>query len=159
MNLKPYLLTGMLVLTTALDWPDWMGDPAEPWAPLSDEEIADAHTCMMDTMLAICAGEKRIATGLIIASRLHGKSLSRTAPVNGYRFFPMTTPNTNSWSVDAQITFYQKATDTQQEWNQSYYVINDQQLARIIARARADPDFDPTPRQPPAESMSPPVAK
>ncbi len=147
MNLKPYLLTGILILTTAFDWPSWLvADDGKAWAPLSDEEIADAHSCMMDNMLAVCAGEKRVATGIIISQKLFGKLLPSTEPVMHYRKGGALGSGDIEvmYDVDVGITFQQPATDTQSAWQLNYYILSDKQLANMIELARKDSTWTPS---------------
>lgn len=112
---------------------------AQSWAPLSGEEIAAARTCFIGGQIAICAGDKQIATGILIIPSLLGVTMLGGREKD----YLDTAAEGSMFSVTAQSTLRQTPESGKPEWQRSYYVISDKQLANIIEKARHEPEWKP----------------
>lgn len=114
----------------------------DSWAPMSQEEINDSHTCFMGTFIAICAGDKRIATGIIIANQIHGTLLSGVDPdISFPRDLLPKVADADSYTAMMSLT--QNPESGGPAWKKTYYVLSDDELAHIIEHARRDPEWKP----------------
>lgn len=108
--------------------------------PLTTTEIADAHNCFMGTMLTICAGEKKISTGIVMAEKMAMK------PVPDWWLDKLSDDQKLDmrWTQPESFAAISMLKQPNPEWSRSYYVVDDDQLRRIVENARRDPNYDPT---------------
>jgi hypothetical protein len=130
------LLTAALIAiatqAAADDQVKWTG---QALGNLTNEEIADAHTCRVETFLAVCAGNKTIATGIIVANSILGSEL--TGPVEDHWKF--TDKSLNDFTMDAFVSLSQ----ANPPWEKAYYILSGDQLSRVVEKARREPNWNP----------------
>lgn len=114
--------------------------------PLTVAEITDAHNCFMGTMLAICAGDKKISTGIILASRMAMEPVPNwwLTKLPDDEKIDMRWPHAEIVHTEFAAVSMLQQTAPNPEWRKSYYVVDDDQLRRIVENARRDPNYDPT---------------
>ena len=120
------------------------------WAPLTAEEIADAHGCTGEYKigdntideLVICAGDKRIGVGIVLAPNRAAATLAPDEKIKDpMRLFPTLPPEATNYT--AVFTIHQTAESGGPEWKREYYIITDKELAHIIDKARREPEWKP----------------
>lgn len=130
--MKKVLLTALFALGL------WLSPSALAWDALSQAEIDDAHSCVTEHEIMICAGEKKIATGIWLMNTIGNRVIGDTRELRHYRPIPDA-----PFQVDAFVSLKQTADSGGPAWEKIYYVISDEQLARIIERARREPEWKP----------------
>jgi len=102
--------------------------PAPTWTPLDKAEIAAAHPCLVTAnpklkIVAICAGKKRIDTGIRIAGEKAGADVPADLPT----YYD---PGKHAWAITGETTLQQVAPYA--PWHETVYVLTQEQLDQYV---------------------------
>ena len=107
-----------------------------PAKQLSQAEIDDMHSCVIENQLVLCAGEQRLLTGISVAPDLVGWRVTPTGATPKYR-----------WAGPEGSVEYLLSVSMMQavgpQFKRNFYVIDDDGLRKIIELARRDPTWKP----------------
>lgn len=113
-----------------------------PPLPLTKDEISDAKLCMVGTMLSICAGDKKIATGIMINNQMAMTPLPDWFKKDAGA--PILIMPTGQNESKADYLFIEeslfKQTIPNTPYSKAIYILDGEQLDQLINYARAHPD-------------------
>ena len=101
--------------------------PAPTWTPLDKSEIAAAHPCFVTghdhdtTILAICAGKKRIDTGIRISNDHMGTDVDPKLPLSD---------SARHLDITAETILQQ--VPPRSPWHETIYVLTQEQLDQYV---------------------------
>jgi hypothetical protein len=137
--------------TYAEDFTPLIATDAAVW-PLTAAEISDAVPCMTKYQLglipgddieelAICAGEKKISTGILLSPGRTGTALPNDTIVI-FRMAPVVL-ETAGFEAISITTIKQIIESGGPEWQQDFYILSSAQLTKVISNARKNPSWKP----------------
>ncbi len=114
---------------------------APAWAQdklaLSQAEIDDMHSCVGANQVMLCTGEKRLLTGISINPDMTGARISNVAAPRSKWLGP-------SADLEWLVTVSLMGHEPEAPYKRNFYVIDDDGLRKIIAKARQDLEWKPS---------------